>query len=208
MLVSNIFGILMDLEDILKTRYATKLFDGRKIEKDKLDKLFNLIFLSPSSYNLQPWKIKVIEDQKTKEELLSVSFNQKQITTCSHLLILCADLDIEKNISKLEEKLLLILPRENVQKYIQVLKNFASSMDRNERLIWAQKQVYILAQTILLVSKHLGFDSCPMEGFDPVAYSKILNLDNSLIPTLVIPIGYAADKPKPKIRLDRNDLIF
>jgi len=198
----------MDLEEILKTRYATKLFDGRQIEKEKLEKLFDLILLTPSSYNLQPWKIKVVEDQETKEKLFAVSFNQKQLTTCSAVLVLCADLDIEKNISKLEKKLLVAMPQQKVQQFIDLLKNFAKSMDRNQRLIWAQKQVYLLAQTTLLVSKYLGLDSCPMEGFDPVAYSKILNLPDNLVPTLVIPIGYAADKPRPKIRLEKKDILF
>ena len=198
----------MDLEEILKTRYATKLFEGRQIEKEKLEKLFDLILLTPSSYNLQPWKIKVVEDQETKEKLFAVSFNQKQLTTCSAVLVLCADLDIEKNISKLEKKLLVAMPQQKVQQFIDLLKNFAKSMDRNQRLIWAQKQVYLLAQTTLLVSKYLGLDSCPMEGFDPVAYSKILNLPDNLVPTLVIPIGYAADKPRPKIRLEKKDILF
>jgi|YelNatPaOPRAMG01_1025707.scaffolds.fasta_scaffold165355_2 nitroreductase len=198
----------MDLEEILKTRYATKLFDGRQIEKEKLEKLFDLILLTPSSYNLQPWKIKVVEDQETKEKLFAASFNQKQLTTCSAVLVLCADLDIEKNISKLEKKLLVAMPQQKVQQFIDLLKNFAKSMDRNQRLIWAQKQVYLLAQTTLLVSKYLGLDSCPMEGFDPVAYSKILNLPDNLVPTLVIPIGYAADKPRPKIRLEKKDILF
>ncbi|MFN3910334.1 MAG: nitroreductase family protein [Candidatus Anstonellaceae archaeon] len=198
----------MNLEEILKNRYATKLFDGKKINEQKIEKLFELILLSPSSYNLQPWKIKVIEDQKTKERLFSASYNQKQITSCSHLLVFCANLNIEENIRLLEEKLLKTKQKNEIEEYIEVLKNFASFLKGEKRLLWAQKQVYLIAQTTLIAAKYLGFDSCPMEGFEPEKYKEILNLPKELVPTLVIPIGYAADKPREKIRFEKNQVFF
>ncbi|MCX8163094.1 MAG: NAD(P)H-dependent oxidoreductase [Candidatus Micrarchaeota archaeon] len=198
----------MDFKEILEKRYATKLFDGRKIPKEKLDELFKMILLSPSSYNLQPWKIKVVEDKKIKEELFAASYNQEQIRTCSHLLVFCAELDIEKNISLLEKELSKKLPEQKAKAYVQMLKEFSASMSEEQKKNWAQKQVYIAMQTTLLAAKYLGFDSCPMEGFEPEKYSKILKLPPNLIPTVVVPIGYAADKPKPKIRFSKEEVFF
>jgi nitroreductase len=198
----------MDLEEILKTRYATKLFNNQKIPKEKIEKLLELISLSASSYNLQPWKIKIIEDQKTKEELFKVSFNQKQIITASHILVFCANLNIEENIELLEKTILQKNKNAPISDYINMLKSFANSLSKEQRLIWAQKQVYLAAQVALLASKHLGFDSCPMEGFIPQEYSKILKLPPHLVPTIVIPVGYAADTPRPKIRFLVSDILI
>ena len=83
----------MQFKDIVMQRYATKKFDGKKISEDKISELLELIRFAPSALNLQPWKIKLVTDQKLKEELRKVSNNQEQITTCSHLLVFCADSD-------------------------------------------------------------------------------------------------------------------
>ncbi|MEM5799249.1 MAG: NAD(P)H-dependent oxidoreductase [Candidatus Aenigmatarchaeota archaeon] len=199
----------MEFEQIMKERYATKLFDKRKIPEEKIQKLIDIIRLTPSSYNLQPWKIKIIADDETKKKLMPASFNQKQIETCSHLLVLCADIDILTRLEKITK-----IMKENgtedskIKSYSSVIKEVVKSMKNEEILNWVQKQVYILLANILNAAKYLGLDSCPMEGFEPKEYSKILNLPKNLIPTVLCPIGYAADTPRKKIRLEKEDIIF
>lgn len=74
----------MEFKDIVMQRYATKKFDRRKIDQALVDQLFEMIRFAPSALNLQPWKIRVVTDQKTKEQLKPASWDQEQITTCSH----------------------------------------------------------------------------------------------------------------------------
>ena len=92
----------MDFSTIVKERYATKLFDGRKIPEAKVNKLLEIIRYAPSSFNIQPWVIKVIPDTAIKEKLAPASWNQPQIMSCSHLLVFCANKDIAGNIDELE----------------------------------------------------------------------------------------------------------
>src|SRR3989338_5744684 len=132
----------MDLEKIVQERYATKLFDGRKIPEGKISKLFEVIRNAASSFNIQPWKIIVVKNQELKERLQPATWNQQQIPTCS------------------------------------------------------QRQTFLALGNALNGAKSLGFDSCPMEGFDPKEYTKILGLPGNLVPTALCPIGYASDKPK------------
>ncbi|MEM3362118.1 MAG: nitroreductase family protein [Candidatus Anstonellaceae archaeon] len=197
----------MNLEELLKARYATKIFDKREIPQEKINKLVEMITLTPSSYNLQPWKIKIVKDQELKEKLFYASYNQEQVRTCSHLLVFCANLDIESNIKLLEQKLLEREKKEKIEPYINMLKEFAFSTKGEKRLSWAQRQLYLAAQTALLAAKYLGFDSCPMEGFEPKKYSEILKLPQNLVPTIIIPLGYAADKPRPKIRFSVDEIL-
>jgi len=81
----------IDILDRLNWRYATKAFD---IEKKITDELWNEIeqslILTPSSFGLQPWKFIVIKDQAIKASLLEHSWNQAQVTECSHLVVLTA----------------------------------------------------------------------------------------------------------------------
>ncbi|MBI2572562.1 NAD(P)H-dependent oxidoreductase [Candidatus Woesearchaeota archaeon] len=193
----------MEFKDIVHKRYATKTFDGKQLPLDKVQQLLEMIRYAPSSFNIQPWKIKVITDQATKEKLLPVSWNQPQITSCSHLLIFCADTNIIDNIHKLEKAL-----GPQAQGYIDMMKGFANNLTPEQKLSWAQRQVYLALANALNGATSLGFDSCPMEGFSAADYSKILNLPAHLVPTVVCPIGFAADVARPKMRFSKEEVFF
>ena len=82
----------------LKWRYACKKFDVTKSLSDKkINKLKKAFNLTATSFGLQPIKMLVIKDKKIKESLLEHAYYQQQITTCSHLLVLCIDTTINGN---------------------------------------------------------------------------------------------------------------
>lgn len=93
----------MEFKEIVLKRHAVRSFDGKKVPENKVHELLDIIRHAPSSYNIQPWKIKIISDQAMKEKLAPASWNQPQVTTCSHLLVFCADTDISGNIDKIEK---------------------------------------------------------------------------------------------------------
>ncbi|MEM2138276.1 MAG: nitroreductase family protein, partial [Candidatus Anstonellaceae archaeon] len=95
----------MEFDEIVMKRYATKKFDGRKVDEALVERLLEIIRFAPSSYNMQPWKVKVIADQETKEKLFQHTQKQAQITTCSHLLVFCAYIDIEERLQKRLEQM-------------------------------------------------------------------------------------------------------
>ena len=195
----------MEFKQIVMERYATKLFDGRKLPESKVNELLEIIRYAPSSFNIQPWVVEVITDAKLKEKLTPVSMNQKQIESCSHLLVFCANTDIAGNIDKLEK---LMKEAGASTGYIDIMRGFDKSLSEEQKLSWAQRQVYLALGNALNGAKALGFDSCPMEGFDPQAYAKILKLPKNLVPTALCPIGYAADKQKDKLRFPREEVFI
>ena len=199
----------MEFEKIVQERYATKGFDGKKIPDAKVNKLMEIIRQAASSFNIQPWVVKVVTDQPTKEKLAPASWNQPQITTCSHLFVFCANKDIISNIRKLEQLMYKSGAKpQDAQPYVQMMKDFEKNLTDDQKLSWAQRQTYLALGNALNGAKALGFDSCPMEGFDPNAYSKILNLPANLVPTALCPIGYASDKPKPKLRFAKEEMFI
>ncbi len=199
----------MEFSEIVMKRYAAKKFDGKRIPEAKVKELEEMIRYSASSFGLQPWKVKVVSDQETKDKLMAASWNQPQVGTASHVLVFCADEDIGALITKLEAALIKAgSPKESLKGYVDVMRGFAEGKDSTARLAWAQKQAYIALGNALNGAKALGFDSCPMEGFDPAQYSKILGLPENLVPSVVCPIGYAADTPRPKVRFEREEVFF
>ncbi|MGV8169496.1 MAG: nitroreductase family protein [Candidatus Nanoarchaeia archaeon] len=200
-----------EFKEIVEQRYAVKKFDGRIIPEEKVEELLEIIRLSASSLNTQPWKVKIIKDKKTKELLLPASRDQPQVTTCSHLLIFCADLDYDEKIIKLEKEMRSKkIPEENMNKQLGMIKTYAGRMSDSEKLNWAKCQIHIAVGNTINGAKSLGFDSCPMGGFEPDKYSEILKLPKHLVPAIIVPIGYPASDniKRPKVRLPKEDIFF
>ena len=199
----------MDFKNIVLSRYATKKFDGKRIDQKKIDELFEIIRHAPSSFNLQPWKIKVITDLELRKKLQEASWGQEQVISCSHLLVFCADSNIAGLINRLEALLKHSgMPEQSLKGYVQMMRDFESGLTEEQRLAWSQRQTYLALENALLGAKALGFDSCPMEGFEPEKYAGILGLAKNIVPTALCAVGFAADKPHPKVRFAKEDVFF
>jgi nitroreductase len=197
----------MDFKKIVAERYAVKSFDEKEVPESKINELLEIIRFAPSSFNIQPWKIVVVKNSGTKEKLLPVSWNQPQITSCSHLLVFCANKDVSGNIGALENEMIKNgAKKEDIKEYIEMMRGFEKNLSEEQKISWAQRQTYIALSNALNGAKSLGFDSCPMEGFDSKKYSEILELPENLIPSVLCPIGYASDEPKPKLRFAKEEI--
>ena len=199
----------MEFKDIVMQRYAVKKFNGKAVPEEKINELIELVRFAPSALDLQPWRIRVITDQKLKEQLRPAAFNQEQITTCSHLLVFCADPDYDSLIKKLSA----LLKENQVPQEVQAMitgmaAQFAGSMSPEQRLAWSQAQTYLALGNALNGAKALGFDSCPMGGFNPDEFTRILKIPKPLVPVMLCPVGYAADKPMPKLRFRKEEILF
>jgi nitroreductase/dihydropteridine reductase len=199
----------MEFATIVMSRYATKKFDGRKLPETKIHELLEMVRFAPSALNLQPWKIKVVTDQKIKEQLKPAAFDQEQVTTCSHLLVFCADPDYDSLIHRLGALLKKTgVPEELQERVIGMAVQFTKPMSPEQKLAWSQAQTYLALGNALNGAKSLGFDSCPMGGFDPKEFTRILKIPPPLVPTMLCPVGYAADKPMQKVRFPKEDIVF
>ncbi|HQT44747.1 MAG TPA: nitroreductase family protein, partial [Candidatus Micrarchaeota archaeon] len=134
----------MDFMQIVKSRYATKKFDGKTVPQEKIEQLEEIIRFSASSFGLQTYRIKVVSDAATKEKLLPATWNQPQITTCSHLFVFCADTDLESRTKLLYDAMGSAgVPAINVEGFSKMLDGFIAKLSKEQRLVWAQKQAYI-----------------------------------------------------------------
>ncbi|HMA04668.1 MAG TPA: NAD(P)H-dependent oxidoreductase [Methanomicrobiales archaeon] len=199
----------MEFKDIVMQRYATKKFDGRRVPEGKMNELYELIRFAPSALNVQPWKIKVITDQKMKEQLRPATYDQEQVTTCSHLLVFCANTDFEGLLGKLERLMKQAkVPDAELKMVMEMARGYFLANPPEVRLAMAQHHVFLALGNALNGAKSLGLDSCPMGGFDSKEYSRILALPPHLVPTMLCPVGYAADIPEQKVRFARGEIFF
>lgn len=66
----------------------------------------------------------------------------------------------------------------------------------------------IAAQTIMLAAKSLGYDSCPMDGFDFEEVAKLIQLPEDHVIAVFVVIGKGTQEPWPRPgQLSLNDVV-
>lgn len=185
----------MELIKNLSWRYATKKFDkSKKIKSDDIELLKEAIRLSASSFGLQAYKVLIVEDDELKRELRKVSWDQPQITDCSHLFIFCnyTQFDNEKVDEFINLKAnIQTLAINDLKPFGDYLKSKIANLTDNQLNNWTSKQTYIALANLLAAASELKIDSCPMEGFDAARYNEILGLkEKGLNASVIGAIGY------------------
>ncbi|MCF8133167.1 MAG: NAD(P)H-dependent oxidoreductase [Synechococcus sp. Tobar2m-G35] len=205
------------LLEALRWRYATKAFDaGRSIPDDLWQTLEDTLVLTPSSYGLQPWRFLVIRDAALKAELRPHSWNQSQITDASHLVVLLSRRHIEgRDLDRLIEATASSrgLDPTTLAGYRQMMAKDLVDGPRSATIErWASNQVYIALGNLMTAAALLGIDTCPIEGFSPPDYDRLLGLDDSDYRSCVVcACGYRSSEDRyaglAKVRYDRSELI-
>jgi nitroreductase/dihydropteridine reductase len=199
----------MEFKEIVKNRHSVRQYRAEAVPQETIDELLEMISCSVSAINLQPWKIKVVADQETKEKLLPSTFGQTQVTDCSHLLVLCADVDYPALVAKLDGALAVAgVPDEMRLGMIGFATDISNEMSPEQQLKWSQEQVYIALGNALNGAYALGLGACPMTAFQPAEYSRILELPDTIVPTVLVSVGYPADdQPAAKLRYPVSDIV-
>mgnify|MGYP006267861141 CR=1 FL=1 len=207
------------LSEALNWRYATKAFDpSRRIPAETWQALEQSLVLSPSSYGLQPWKFLLIRDPELRQQLRPHSWNQGQITDCSELVVFLGRRTIEQaDVDKLIAATCQTrgLQPEQVRVYAELMSRNVVNHEQvpaAEIEGWNGRQVYIALGSFMTAAALLGVDTCPIEGFDPSAYDRLLGLVNSPWRSWVVcAAGYRAADDKyaqlAKVRFPNSTLI-
>lgn len=187
----------MDIIKSLEWRYACKKFDEtKKLNNTQLDILKKACNLTPTSFGLQPVKILVITNQELKQKIFKYAYFQQQVTTCSHLLVLCIEtitddsnidayFDLEKKTRGTSEDI--------IAKFREQLKGMYRKKSQTEIEQSAIYQTYIILGNLMTVCAIEGIDCCPLEGFVPEKVDDLLNLaDKKLKSVLMLPVGFRA----------------
>ena len=206
----------MELLDKLNWRYAAKAMNKKEVSQEKIDRIIEAARLAPTSSGLQPFEIFVIKNQKIKEEIRPIAWNQSVITDCSHLLVFAAwDTYTEDRINKMFDLTNEIrgFKNEGWENYRQMLLSNYPQKDAEENFNHAAKQAYIAFSASIIAAAFEGVDSTPIEGFDPAALDKILGLrEKGLRSCVMLAIGYRDTKNDwlvnlKKVRKSTEDLV-
>lgn len=209
---------MINIAEIAKKRHTCKAYDkSKKISKEVIDQLLEVLHNSPSSVNSQPWHFIVAESDEAKEQILPgiSEFNHPRVRNASHVVIFCAKNEMN------DDHLAAIIEQEDADKRFpepemktandQGRKFFVGLNRTSKEALyeWEEKQVYIALGNLLLAAAALEVDSTPIEGFIPEKLDEVLGLKEKGYHSVVVAsLGYRseedfnADLPKSRLPFD------
>ena len=194
-------------------RHACKVFDeSKKISDEDIKYILEIGRKSPSSFGMEAWKFLVITNEELKAKLRPACWDQAQITSCSHLVVILAGIDSVKPESGLPEKRFARreMPQERLDFYLGLYaSHLEQTLSSDDNIYtWTSKQTYIAAGNMMSGAAFIGIDSCPIEGYDRAKVEEILELDTSKYQlSLVLPFGYRINEQSSQQRLDFDEVV-
>jgi len=197
----------MDTIDAIYQRRAIKHYDPDfEIPAEDEKKLFEAMIQAPTSFNIQHWRFVVVRDPELRMKIRKEFGNdQAQMTDASLLVIFTADKDAWK---KDPVRYWQHAPQEVADLLVGWMGPFHEGrewLQRDE----AQRSIGIAMQTLMLAAKSLGYESCPMIGYDIEGVAKLINLpeDHVMGPMVCIGKGTKPAWPKPG-QLPLEEIVF
>lgn len=196
----------MDTFTAIEQRRAVKHFDpDHKMTPEEQQKLFSLALQAPTAFNIQNWRFVSLTDSELRKQVRAVAWDQSQVTDASLLLVLCADL---KSWEKSPERYWKDAPEEVRNFIVPAIDQYYRGREQVQR-DEAMRSCGIAAQTLMLAAKAMGYDSCPMDGFDFDAVAKLINLPEDHVVAMFVAIGKGTKEAWPKPgQLPMSDIII
>jgi len=179
----------MNVKETIEARRSVKHYDPDHVMPEKdLAELIRLTKLAPSSFNMQNYRILVVRDPEIRQQIRAAAWDQPQVTDASVLFILCADLTAhQENPSTYWAH----APQEVQDILGPMIQPFYEGKDtliRDE----AMRSSALAGMTLMLAAKDMGYDSCPMIGFDGEKVAELINLPQHYALSFMIPVGKQA----------------
>lgn len=183
----------MDLLTAIKERRSINFFEpGKSIPESKLKELLDIASLSPSSFNLQPWKVWVVTKPEHKKALRKCAFDQPKVEESSAMLIIVADPGfLEDHVDRVLDSWLKLgyIKPEMKDMYKGMADNLYGAKDSLKRKLTAVKNASLFAMNLMLAARGLGLQTHPMDGFNEDAVKKEFNIPSEMIIPMLIAVG-------------------
>jgi len=185
----------METFEAIVQRRAIKQFDPQhQLTEAEIERLLSLAMLTPTAFNIQNWRFVLVRDPELRQQIRAVAWDQAQVTDASLFIVLCADLQAW---NKNPERYWRDAPEAIRDFVIPAIDSYYRGKDQVQR-DEAMRSCGMAAQTLMLAAKSMGYDSCPMDGFDFDAVARLINLPADHVIAMFVAIGKGTETPGPR----------
>ncbi len=185
----------MDFFEAVKTRRSVKHYDQQAImTEQEFEQMMAAVMLSPTSYNIQHWRFVRVKDSVLREAVKKAAWGQEQVADAAELMIICADTQAWQD---RPQRYWAQTDTDTQNVILPMIKEFYSGKSQTQR-DEAMRSCGMAAQTLMLAAKSLGFDSCPMIGFDSDEVARLIKLPQGHVISMMVAIGKASKDARPR----------
>lgn len=185
----------MEVSKAVELRRAIKVYDpDHRMSEAEIERLMSLAMLSPTAWNIQNWRFVLVRDPELRKQVRAAAWDQAHVTDASLLVVLTADLKAWKK----EPIRYWRHAPQPVQEYI--LPAMAQFYEGREQLQRDEgmRSCGMAAMTLMLAAQEMGYQSCPMDGFDFDKVGELLNLPEDHAIAMFVAIGKGIREPMPR----------
>lgn len=196
----------MELFDAINQRRSIKAYDPEHRMTDaEIEQLLTLAIQSPTSFNIQHWRFVVVREAELRKQIRAVGNDQAQMTDASILIVMTADTKAwQKNPARYWQN----APKEVADLLVNWMGPFHEGREQLQR-DEAMRSIGMAMQTIMLAAKGMGYESCPMIGFDFEPVAELINLPEDHVLGPMIAVGKGIKDPWPKSgQLPLGEVVF
>jgi nitroreductase len=196
----------MDTQLAITLRRSIKQFDpDHRLTDQEIDSLLSSALLSPTAFNIQHWRFVLVKDPQLRQQIRQVAWNQAQVTDASLLIIVCADLHAWQ---KQPERYWKNAPQASRDFLLPAIHDYYHGKPQVQR-DEAMRSCGMAAQTLMLSAKAMGYDSCPMDGFDFEQVGRLIQLPEDHVISMFVAIGKALQPAQPRGgQLPMNEVVI
>jgi nitroreductase len=185
----------MDTFDAINQRRSVKAFEPtHRFTASEETQLLEAAIQSPTSFNMQNWRFVIVRDTDLRKQIRAAAVDQAQVTDASLLIVLTADLKAWKKSPERYWRNAAPEIQKLVTGWMGPFYEGKEQLQRDE----AMRSCGIAGQTIMLAAQAMGYDSCPMIGFDQVKVAEIINLPSDHVIGFMVAVGKAVKPAMPK----------
>lgn len=197
----------MDTLTAIRERRAVKHYDASFVMPEAdIDALIEHALLSPTSFNIQNWRFVVVRDAEQKKRLRAAAWDQAQVTDASLAIVLCGD---PMAWDKSPERYWRDSPEAVRAMLVPMIGQFYTNAGPQVQRDEVMRSAGIAGQTIMLAAKAMGYESCPMIGFDPAQVAEVIGLPAGHVVAFIVVVGKGLKPAHPRGgQLDRSEVVF
>jgi nitroreductase len=185
----------MNTLDAIAARRAIKHYDpSHRMTEEEIKTLLTAALQSPTAFNIQHWRFVTVTDPEVRKQIRAVAWDQAQVTDSSLLIVLCADKEAWKKDAARYWK---DAPQPVQDFLVPAIGQYYEGRDQVQR-DECMRSCGMAGMTIMLAAKAMGYDSCPMDGFDFDAVAKIIKLPEDHVISFMIAVGKGTQPAWPK----------
>ena len=185
----------MNVTEALQSRRSIKWYDPEhRMPEATFKTLMDHALLSPTAFNIQNWRFVRVTDAGQRQAIRKVAWDQEQVVDASELLVLCFD---RQSWNQSPERYWRNAPQEVQDILLPAMAEYYGGKEQVQR-DEGMRSCGLAGMSLMLMARELGYDSCPMDGFDYAAVAEIIDLPASHQIAFMIVIGKAIKEPWPR----------